>query len=263
MTFDEQYGPWALVTGASDGIGQAMAHRLAALGVNLILVARRDAVLRHLARELTAGHHIETVVVSADLAHPQAADHVITATSDLDVGLIVLAAGFGTTGPFADAPLAGELDMIAVNVGAVTQLTHAFGARLIERRRGGIVVFGSIVGWQGVSGQATYAATKAYVQSFAEGIHSEYAAHGVDVLCVAPGPVDTGFGDRAGLDMAGSGAPDEVARGALRALGRRATVVPGARSKFLTASLKMLPRPVRSVVLGRVIAGMRETATLG
>ncbi len=262
MTFAERYGPWALVTGASDGIGLAFAHRLAALGVNLVLVARRDEVLRRLAAELIATHHIQTLALAADLARPGASDDVIAATRDMDVGLVVLAAGFGSSGPFAGAALAGELDMIAVNIGAVTHLTHVIGSRLITRARGGIVLFGSIVGWQGVPGQATYAATKAYVQSFAEGIHSEYAAHGVDVLCVAPGPVDTGFGDRAGLDMGGAVAPDEVARGALRALGRKATVVPGVRSKFLTASLKMLPRPVRSVVLGRVIAGMRNNAAV-
>ncbi|GLP72920.1 short-chain dehydrogenase [Mycobacterium antarcticum] len=207
MTFSERYGPWALVTGASDGIGLAMAHRLAALGVNLVLVARREAVLRTLAAELTAAHHVETLVISADLVQPGAADHVVTATAGLDVGSIVLAAGFGSTGAFAEARLTDELEMIAVKVGAVAQLTHLLGARLIERGRGGIVLFGSIVGWQGVSGQATYAATKAFVQSFAEGIHPEYAAHGVDVLCVAPGPVDTGFGDRAGLAWAAQPRP--------------------------------------------------------
>ncbi len=257
MTFVDRYGPWALVTGASDGIGLAFAHRLAALGVNLVLVARRDEVLHRLAAELVATQHIHAVVLTADLARPEAADDLIAATHDLDVGLVVLAAGFGSSGPFAEAALAGELDMIAVNIGAVTHLTHVFGSRLITRARGGIVLFGSIVGWQGVPGQATYAATKAYVQSFAEGIHSEYAAQGVDVLCVAPGPVDSGFGGRAGLSMDSAADPDVVARGALRALGRRATVVPGARGKFLTTSLRMLPRRMRSRVLGRVIAGMR------
>ncbi|TPG35122.1 SDR family NAD(P)-dependent oxidoreductase [Mycolicibacterium hodleri] len=258
MTFAERYGPWAVVTGASDGIGLATAKLLAASGINLVLVARRYELLRQIAAELIAVHGIQTRVISADLARAEAADDVSAATQELDVGLAVLAAGFGDSRAFPDATLAGELDMIGVNVGAVTRLTHLFGGRLIERRRGGIVLFGSIVGWQGVPGQATYAATKAYVQSFAEGIHPEYAAHGVDVLCVAPGPVNSGFGARAGLNMDGATAPDLVARGALRALGRRATVIPGARGKVLTTSLRPLPRRIRSRVLGRVIAGMRD-----
>ena len=258
MTFTARYGPWALITGASDGIGRALAHQLAALGLDLVLVARRDAVLHALAGELAAAHHVETLVMAADLCKPDAVDHVLAATEHLDVGLAVLAAGFGSAGPFAQAAVADELDMVAVNVAAVTHLTHALGGRLISRGRGGVILFGSIVGWQGVPGQATYAATKAYVQSLAEGIHREYAIHGVDVLSVAPGPVDTGFGRRAGLDMGTATQPDDVARAALRALGRRTTVVPGALGKVLTGSLKALPRRLRSVVLGRIVAGMRE-----
>ncbi|MBJ7340376.1 SDR family NAD(P)-dependent oxidoreductase [Mycolicibacterium sp.] len=260
MTFVERYGPWAVVTGASDGIGLAMAHQLGALGINLVLIARRGEVLRRVAADIAAARPVQVRVVCADLARPEASDDVLVATGDLDVGLIVLAAGFGSSGAFPDANLADELDMIRLNVGAVTHLTHALGRPLVERGRGGIVLFGSIVGWQGVPGQATYAATKAYVQSFAEGIHSEYRAHGVDVLCVAPGPVRSGFGARAGLKMDAATHPDHVARGALRALGHTTTVVPGVRSKFLTTSLRLLPRRLRSRVLGRVIAGMRDPA---
>ena len=114
-------------------------------------------------------------------------------TRDLDIGLVVLAAGFGTTGLFADLALISELEIIAVNVTAVAALAHAFTPRLIARGRGGIVLFGSITGWQGVPGHATYAATKAYVQSFAEALHGELRPHAVDVLSVAAGPVHSGF----------------------------------------------------------------------
>jgi short-subunit dehydrogenase len=118
-------------------------------------------------------------------------------------------------------------------------------------------LIGSIVGWQGVPGQANYAASKAYVQNLAEGLHDDLKPLGVDVLAVAPGPVDSGFGARAGLRMNSATSPDVVATTALNALGRRRTVIPGSRAKFLTAALTLLPRRLRSLVLGKVIADMR------
>ena len=259
----QQYGPWALITGASDGIGRALAEQIAAAGINVALVARNEVLLRALAAELEARHRIETAVLAADLADNDAVAHVETATDGLDIGLVVLAAGFGITGTFLETPLAEELSLIAVNIAAVSRLSHKFAGRLAGRGRGAIVLFGSIVGWQGVPGQANYAASKAYVQNLAEGLHDELEPHGVDVLSVAPGPVASGFGARAGLAMTGATAPEVVAAAALKVLGRRRTVVPGARGKFLTWALMPLPRRLRSLILGRVIAGMRsrESAT--
>ena len=253
----QQYGPWAVVTGASDGIGNALADQIAAAGINVALVARTEPRLGALAAELTAAHGIETMVLAADLADPDAVAHVETVTNGLDVGLVVLAAGFGTTGTFLETSLPDEMALIAVNIAAVTRLSHTFAGRLAARGRGGIILFGSIVGWQGVPGQANYAASKAYVQSLAEGLHDELERHGVDVLAVAPGPVASGFGARAGLTMTGATTSAVVATATLKALGRRRTVVPGARGKFLTWALRPLPRRFRSLILGRVIAGMR------
>jgi uncharacterized protein len=253
----QHYGPWALVTGASDGIGKALATQIAAHGINVALVARDEARLRAVAADLETRHGIETAVLAADLADPHAVAHVETATSGLDIGLVVLAAGFGTTGTFLETSVADEMTLIAVNISAVSQLSHTFAGRLGGRGNGGIVLFGSIVGWQGVPGQANYAASKAYVQSLAEGLHDELKPHGVDVLAVAPGPVASGFGARAGLAMTGATAPEVVATAVLEALGRRRTVIPGARGKFLTTALRPLPRRFRSPILGRVIAGMR------
>lgn len=254
----ERYGPWALITGASVGIGKALATQIAAKGINVVLAARSEDKLQALAAELNAAHGIETMVLPADLADPGAANTIEEATSRLDVGLVVLAAGFGTTGTFLETPLAAELALIAVNITAVTRLSHVFANRLAARGQGGIVLFGSIVGWQGVPGQANYAASKAYAQSLAEGLHDELAPHGVDVLAVAPGPVNSGFGTTAGLTMTSATSTEVVAAATLGALGRRRTVIPGARGKFLTAALTPLPRRTRSLILGKVIAGMRN-----
>ena len=218
--FRTRYGPWALITGASNGIGKAIAAQVAARGINVALAARNQQELQAIARDLRDAHHVETTVIAVDLVDPSAASHLEDQLSDLDVGLVVLAAGFGTIGAFADAPLDRELEMIAVNITAVTRLAHTFARRLVIRGRGAIVLFGSILGWCGVPGQATYAATKAYVQSLAEGLHRELATQGVDVLSVAPGPVHSGFAARAEMTMNSATTPEVVARTALAALGR-------------------------------------------
>ncbi|MGD9621674.1 MAG: SDR family NAD(P)-dependent oxidoreductase [Mycolicibacterium sp.] len=255
-----RYGPWALITGASDGIGKALATRIAAEGINVVLCARRKSELETLAVKLTADHGIESMVLPADLADAQDAARVADITSRLDIGLVVLAAGFGTTGSVLETSLSEEIQLVSVNITAVMRLSHTFARRLATRGRGGLVLFGSIVGWQGVPGQANYAASKAYVQSLAEGLHDELASHGVDVLAVAPGPVASGFGARAGLYMDSATKPDVIAKATLGALGRR-KIIPGNKGKLLTASLLLLPRRIRSLVLGRVIAGMRASST--
>jgi uncharacterized protein len=259
--FRARYGPWAVITGASDGIGRALARALAGRGINLVLTARNQIRLEALAQELRADHGIETRVIAADLADSARAAAVADQTRDLDVGLIVLAAGFGTAGPFAELALSSELEMIAVNITAVTALAHAFTPRLIARRRGGVVMFGSITGWQGVPGHSAYAATKAYAQAFAEGLYGELRPHGVDVLSVAPGPVHTGFAARAGLTMKKATTPNVVANATLAALGRRVTIAPGLRAKLLTAGLTPLPRRARSVIVAGVMRRMRTPVT--
>lgn len=252
-----QYGPWAVVTGASDGIGEAVAQRAAAEGFNVLLAARSEAKLTALADEVRRVHGIQARVVPVDLSHPQGVATLLGSADDLDVGLAVLAAGFATGGDFLRSPASDELEMIAVNVTAVTALTHAFSRRMAERGRGGIVLFGSLLGWGGVPGEANYAATKAYVLTLAEGLHRELKQRGIDVLAVAPGPVHTGFADRAGMTMRFAATPEVVANATWAALGRKTTVVPGALAKVLTAAVKSVPRGPRSAILGRVMASMR------
>ncbi|MFO0005036.1 MAG: SDR family NAD(P)-dependent oxidoreductase, partial [bacterium] len=132
-----------------------------------------------------------------DLAPAGAGQRLAAAVADLDVGLVVLAAGFGTSGPFVDAPLGPELEMIDLNCRSVAELCHALGPRLLARGRGGLVLLSSLVAFQGVPRAANYAATKAWVQAFAEGLRGEGGPRGVDVLAVAPGRVRGGFAARA------------------------------------------------------------------
>lgn len=253
-----RYGPWAVVTGASSGIGRELALNLAEAGLNLVLVARSRGALEALAADLTARRGVETRVVSADLAQPAGSETVAAATRDLDVGLLIAAAGFGTSGPFLEATLGEELEMLGVNCRAVIELSLHFGKRFAERRRGGIVLMSSIVGFQGTPNAAHYAATKAYVQTFAEALHGELAPLGVDVLASAPGPVASGFAARADMKLGAALTPAEVAGPTLDALGRRATVLPGRLSKLLRHSLAPLPRWVQVRIMGSVMGGMTK-----
>lgn len=257
-TWNETYGPWAIVTGASEGIGREFAQEIAARGASVVLVARREDRLRELADELRERHGVEARVHAADLASPAAVDELARSTADLDVGLLVAAAGFGTSGPFLEADLATELDMVDVNCRAVTALAHRFGNDFARRGRGGIVLLSSLVAFQGVPRAAGYAATKAFVQSLAEGLRGELAPLGVDVLAVAPGPVRSGFARRAGMTMGATVSPARVAASALRALGRRSIVRPGWLSKLLEWSLALLPRQGRVWAMSLVMAGMTK-----
>ena len=245
-----------MITGASDGIGREMALRLAEAGLNLVLVARRRDVLDHIAADLTVRHGIETRVISVDLALETAVETVTTGTDGLDVGLLVAAAGFGTSGRFIDAQLEQELAMVNVNCRAVMALCLHFGRRIAGRKRGGIILMGSLLGFQGVPHAAHYAATKAYVQSLAEALHVELAPLGVDVVASAPGPVHSGFAARAGMRLGLALTPRDIAQATLDALGRRATVRPGWLSKFLEGALVPLPRWARVRVMGMIMNGM-------
>lgn len=256
--FCSKYGPWALVTGASDGIGAAIAADLAGRGLHLVLVARGGDRLHALAQSLQRDHSVDVVAVAADLASDAGVEVVLREVSDKDIGLYVGCAGFGTAGPFVDNSVTVELEMIDVNCRALTALLHPLAQAMQERRKGGIVLMGSIVAFQGVANSANYAATKAYVQTLAEGLATELTPSGVDVLASAPGPVNTGFAARADMRMGKAATAQDVAGATLDALGRTATVRPGFQSKLLGYGLATLPRRLRSRILGQIMTGMTK-----
>lgn len=253
-----RYGPWAIVTGASSGIGREMALKLAEAGLNLVLCARSQATLEQMATDLTDKYGIKVQVVRLDLALATGVETLEAATRDLDIGLLVAAAGFGTSGLFLNSQLEQEIEMLHVNCRSLLELSWYFGQRFARRGRGGMVLMSSIVGFQGMPFAAHYAATKAYVQTLAEALSVELAPSGVDVVASAPGPTNSGFATRAGMQMGMALNPEAVAQPTLNALGRRTTVLPGLLSKLLVYSLVPLPRSLRVRIMGVVMHSMTK-----
>lgn len=258
LPFLKHYGPWAVVTGASDGIGREMALCLAEREFNLVLVARNQITLTELSLELKSKYQIETRSLPLDLSRDSGVEIMIAQTRDLDVGLLINAAGFGTSGPFLDAQLYNEIEMLKVNCKAVMKLSYHFGQRFCNQGRGGIIFMSSLLAFQGVPRAAHYSATKAYIQTFAEGLHHELSPFGVDVVSSAPGPVATGFAKRAGMTMSLALKARDVAESTLNALGKRSTIRPGWLSQLLEYSLKPLPRWGRVRMLQHVMKKMTQ-----
>jgi short-subunit dehydrogenase len=250
------YGKWAVVTGASSGIGLEMAKRLAEAGLDLIINARQQDQLQQLADELTQKHGINVIAVPADVSTAEGINSIIETSRFKEVGLLVASAGYGTSGSFLDSSVHSERNMLSVNCDAVLTLVHHFSQVFAAQKRGGIVMLSSLVAFQGVPYSANYAATKAYVQSLAEALHVELKPLGVDVLAAAPGPVNSGFAGRADMKMGNVLNPKDIGVPILRALGRNSTVLPGILSKVLVYSLRTIPRWAKVRAMKVVMGGM-------
>ena len=242
----------ALITGASSGIGEAFAHALAAQGMDLVLVARSEDRLRALARQLTEAHARRVEVVTADLTQAGSAAKVRAATDGLgiSVDLLINNAGFGTVGSFHKLDAARERDEILLNAAAIVDMTHAFLPDMVERKRGGVINVASMAAFQPLPYMSVYAATKAFVLSFSQGLRGELRGKGINVLAVCPGPVDTPFFEATGNAKLRSTVPKatmvtagDVVRASLRAFrARRSVVVPGVAFKMLAAGTRLMPR---------------------
>lgn len=254
----DKYGPWAIVTGASSGIGLELATQLAAAGLNLVINSRHLDKLQEVKEELKSKYDIEIHIIAADVSEPAGIDKIIQSTQDLNVGLLVVSAGYGTSGLFIDTSLHHEINMLRVNCEALLSLMHYYSKKMVQQKRGGIILMSSMVAFQGVPYSANYAATKAYVQSLAEALAIELKPHGVDVLAAAPGPVDSGFGQRANIKMSMSLKPLQVGVPILKALGRKTTVLPGRLTKMLVYALRTVPRWGKIKIMEKVMGGMTE-----
>jgi short-subunit dehydrogenase len=237
-----EYGDWALVTGASAGIGAEFARQLAAQSVNVALVARREDRLRALAEDIARRHRVETRVVAADLELEDATDAIVEAVRDLPIGILVNNAGFSAAGRFERVPRDRIVGMVRVNCVAVAALTHAFLPAMKARRRGAVVIVSSAAAYQPLGLAATYAATKAFDLMLGEGLWAENQGSGVDFLVLSPGPVDTEFQVVAGETPHPGATAESVVREAFAALGRKPSVIAGRFNKVRAWGIRFAPR---------------------
>jgi len=251
--------PTALVTGASSGIGEEFARRLARRGFNLVLVARREERLRELAAELRSPGEINVEVLPADLASECGLQRVVDRLAAGGVTMVVNNAGFGLSGAFVDLPLERQLEMINLHVRAVTVICHEALKSMVERGQGTIINVAAQAAFQSGPFMATYAATKAYVLSLSEALHEEVRAQGVTVTCVCPGPVDTDFAALAGIDNVDRPAFVVEPRGRVVAEAlsaarmRRALTVPGVAPKVTMVGNRLVPRFASRRIAARII----------
>ncbi len=256
LPFRERYGRWAVVAGASEGLGAAFAEALAARGLDLLLVARRADVLEDLARELGERHGVEVVPLALDLADPGFAGALGAALADREVGVAVYNAAYSFVAPLLERPLADALRVVDVNVNGPLRFTHAVVPPMLARGRGALVIMSSLAGFTGSPRLAAYAASKAFLTTLAEGLWAELRPGGVDVIASCAGAIRTPNYQRmlgGGKEAPGTMAPLAVVEETLHALGRGPVVVPGTVNKLASFFLR------RVVTRARAIAIMKKS----
>lgn len=247
--FKEKYGPWAVVAGASEGIGQAYAHVLAESGLNVVTLARRSEPLEEDAQLIRRRHRVEVKPVALDLGSPDLATSFDEAIQGLDVGLLVYNACYSKLGRFVDTSLSDYTKSVDVNCHGPLTLAHGIAPHLIERGQGGIILMSSMAGFQGSELVSTYAATKAFNTTLAESLWAELSPQGVDVLgCVAGATLTPGFEGQTPKDKMASAfpmRPEAVAREGLASLSKGPIHVAGRINRMAHRVFGMMNRGQR------------------
>ncbi|MEP6570205.1 MAG: SDR family oxidoreductase [Acidobacteriota bacterium] len=253
-----------LITGASSGIGEVFARKLAARGRNVLLVARSEEKLATLCNELGRSNSIRAQYVALDLSEPESPALLFDEAEKrgLSVDMLINNAGFGSMGEFGRLDLARELNMIDLNVKSLVELTYRFLPPMIERKQGAIINVASTAAFQPVPFMATYAATKAFVLSFSEALWEENRAYGIKVLALCPGVTNTNFFEAARghkPPARASQTPEEVVDTALRGLDRgQSEVISGWANFLVTQSERLLPRSFVIRLAGRMMRSQQE-----
>lgn len=250
--FLEQYGPWAIVTGASSGIGYEFARQLGAMGFNLVLIARRADKMEELAAELKTEYGTECRVLGLDLTEAGFYSTVEAKVKDLEIGLLVNNAGMNCEGTFYRGGLERNLKMMRLNMEAPFILAHELGREMIERGRGGIIFVSSTSAFQAMPYFTHYAATKAYLLSLAESMHFEFRKKGVHVTALCPGPTESemsrGIKNNPMVMKAGP-----VVKAGLNALGHKTFTVPGIGNKVGSMLPRLMGRRISMEMMGAVL----------
>ncbi len=262
----KRFGPWALVTGASSGIGKEFARQIAASGIHVALVGRREPLLRTVGAECTQASGVQHRIIPLDLSEPDFLPVLADATRDLDVGLVVSNAGTGNPGEFLKLDRQLLQETLRLSTMAHLDIAHHFGQKLTERRRGGIILAGAMGAENGVPCMANDGAAKAYVHSLGEALHYEFKPQGVYVTVLAAGFTNTAVLEKFGLDpktmplkpMSVEQCVSEALSGLLK---NRSRVVPGRLNRIMNALVPAsLARKLEADLLGKGIASKSALA---
>lgn len=237
MTFKEKYGEWALITGGTSGIGEAIANQIAEKGINIVLIARRENLLKTKSEEISKKYGVEVKTIQADLSKQEEVSKIIEGTNGLEVGLFVPSAGVETHGVTTNIELKHELALIQLNITSVYTLTHHFAGEMVKRGKGGILLVSSMIGHMPNPYLANYAGSKAYILNFGTSLHWEMKKKGVDVTVLSPGATETPMMDNTDIDLSKTPmsalSPDVVAKYGLDALGKKPVVIPGFKNNMM------------------------------
>jgi|TARA_Y100000310_G_scaffold339184_1_gene431100 hypothetical protein len=263
VEWQDRYGPWALVTGASSGIGAEFCRQLAAKGLNIILVARREDRLSQVAAEIEHNYAVETLTVVQDLAAGDATARVLSNVGERQIGVLVNNAGFGLVGRFHELDRHRHSEMVRLNCIVPVEITQAYLPQMVSLGRGAIIFLASTAAYQATPYFSLYGATKVFNRFLGEALWEEYRASGIDVMALSPGYTDTEFQKVAGMGDrsygVGSVTSEEVVSTALNALGRVPSVIHGRQNRFLAFVQRFLPRRVILKTTGFIMRKMERT----
>jgi uncharacterized protein len=252
----QRYGPWALITGASSGIGGEFANQMASHGLNLVLIARRKERLDIIASRLENQYAVQVKTVKVDLLQDGFLSEIRVITDGLEIGLLVNNAGLWKMGEYMEISQEDEFKMIDLNIKAPAILTHHFAQKMVQNKKGGIINVASLLAITGVPFSAVYAATKAYELVKSESIGYELKKHNVDVLSLNPGLTQSEMTDKYDFSHMPMSLmkPKKVVQVALKSLGRKSQIIPGFMNKVLgLLSKRVMSRDMNTQMFGMLM----------
>ncbi|MFC1513706.1 SDR family NAD(P)-dependent oxidoreductase [candidate division KSB1 bacterium] len=256
--FVSKFGPWALVTGASSGIGAEFCRQLAEKGLNIIMTARRKDRMEELADEIRKNYDVNIKIIPADLSKDGFLDSLLPEINSREIGLLINNAGFGNTGTFLDNNIEKELDLVNVNCKAPILLTHMIGKRMRERKKGGIVVVSSVLGFISAPFFANYTASKAFDLHFGEALHYELKNYGVFVQTLCPGLTATEFSSVSGQGEQGGMTANKVVCRSISKFGKKTIVIAGMKNRIAVCLFRMFPRRILTALINIIMRNRKK-----
>jgi uncharacterized protein len=245
---EEKYGKWALVTGASSGIGKSFAKYLASKGINIVMISRSEPRLYEVSEEIIKTYSVLTIILPADLSKEESVNKIVQRLENIQVGILVNNAGYSLTGDFIDGSLDAQTDLMKINSLIPMQLSYYFAKKMKAFGKGAIINIASVSGFMPLPGWNVYAAAKAFLISFSKSLWYELKTHNIDVLVVCPGAAKTEFYKVSKTKLRGID-PDELVIESFKNLGKKPIAYFGFSNRFIAFVMKFLPSKI-SLKLG-------------